>query len=116
MKKLLGLAIVLALATVLMLTKPTPQEIAYAAAGQMNYLVINKEKMPPDFAAAAAAAALIQTVEDAFSIGVRGANPGVRWHTADLVFLISSDLTVSRIGSLKCLWLLRNGFCFYIVH
>ena len=55
MKKLLGLAIVLALAIVLILTKPTPQEIASAATGQMNYTVINKEKMPPDFAAAAAA-------------------------------------------------------------
>ena len=37
MKKLLGLAIVLALAAVLMLTKPTPREIASAATGQMNY-------------------------------------------------------------------------------
>ncbi len=110
MKKLLGLAIVLALAAVLMLTKPTPQEIASAATGQMNYIVINREKMPPDFAAAA----VIQTVEDVFSIGVRGANSGVQWRTTDLVFLMYSDLTVSRVGSLKCLWLLRNGFCSYI--
>jgi hypothetical protein len=114
MKKLLGLAIVLALAAVLMLTKPTPREIASAATGQMNYIVINREKVPPDFAAAAAAAALIQTVEDAFSIGVRGANPGVQWRTTDLVFLMYSDLTVSHVGSLKCLWLLHNGFCSYI--
>ena len=116
MKKLLSLAIVLALAVVLILTKPTPQEIATAATGQMNYTVINREKMPPDFAAAAAAAALIQTVEEAFAIGVRGPNPGVQWHTTDLIFLIYSDLTVARVGSLKCLWLLRNGFCFYVSH
>ena len=51
MKKLFVLAIVLALAIVLILTKPTPQEIASAATGQMNYTVINREKMPPDFAA-----------------------------------------------------------------
>ena len=114
MKKLLGLAIVLALGIVLILTKPTPQEIASAATGQMNYTVINKEKMPPDFAAAAAAAALIQTVEDVFAIGARVPNPGVRWRTADLIFLMYSDLTVVRVGSLKCLWLLRNGFCSYI--
>jgi hypothetical protein len=113
MKKLLGLAIVLALAAVLMLTKPTPSEIASAATGQMNYIVINREKMPPDFAAAAATAALIQTVEQVFSIGVRHPNSGVQWRTTDLVFLIYSDLTVSRVGSLKCVWLLRNGFCFY---
>ena len=47
MKKLLGLAIVLALAIVLILTKSTPQEIASAATGQMNYTVINKEKCRP---------------------------------------------------------------------
>ncbi len=76
MKKLLGLAIVLALGIVLILTKPTPQEIASAATGQMNYTVINKEKMPPDFAAAAAAAALIQSVEDLFAIGARVPNLG----------------------------------------
>jgi len=70
--------------------------------------------MPPDFAAAAAAAALIQTMEDVFSIGVRGGDPGLQWRTTDLVFLMYSDLTVSRLGSLKCLWLLRNGFCLYI--
>ena len=114
MKKLLGLAIALALAIVLILTKPTPQEIASAATGQLNYTVINKEKMPPDFAAAAAAAALIQTVEDVFAIGLRGPNPGVQWRTTDLIFLVYSDLTVAHAGSLKCLWLLRNGFCSYM--
>ncbi len=113
MKKLLGLAIVLALAAILMLTKPTPQEIASAAAGRMNYIVINRDRMPRNFAAAAAAAALIQTVEQVFSIGVRSPDSSVKWRTTDLVFLIYSDLTVSRVGSLKCLWLLRNGFCFY---
>jgi hypothetical protein len=110
--KLLGLAIFLAFATVLILTKPTPQDIASAAAGQMNYVVFNRGKMPPDFTAAAAAAVLIQTVEDAFSIDVRGA--GMRWHTSNLVFLMYSDFTVAREGSLKCLWLLHNGFCAYI--
>ncbi len=114
MKKLLGLAIVLALAIVLILTKPTPQEIASAATGQLNYVVINREKMPPDFAAAAAAAALIQTVEDVFAVGLRGQNPGVQWRTTDLIFMVYSDLTVARVGSLKCLWLLRSGFCGYI--
>ena len=114
MKKLLGLSLVLGLAIVLILTKPTPREIASAATGQMNYIVINREKMPPDFAATAAAAVLIQTVEDVFAIGVRGANPGVQWRTTDLVFLMYSDLTVARAGSLKCAWLLRNGFCTYV--
>jgi hypothetical protein len=114
MKKLLGLAVVLGLAIVLILTKPTPREIASAATGQLNYVVINREKMPPDFAAAAAAAALIQTMEDVFAIGGRGASPGVQWRTSDLVFLMYSDLTVARVGALKCVWLLRNGFCSYI--
>ncbi len=114
MKKLLVLAIVLAFGTVLILTKPTPQDIASAATGQMNYIVVNKEKMPPDFTGAAAAAVLIQTVEDAFSIDVRSAAPGMRWHTANLVFLMYSDFTVAGEGSLKCLWLLRNGFCAYM--
>ena len=114
MKKLLGWGLVLGLAIVLILTKPTPREIASAATGQLNYIVINREKMPPDFAATAAAAVLIQTVEDVFAIGVRGANPGVQWRTTDLVFLMYSDLTVARAGSLKCAWLLRNGFCTYV--
>ena len=78
------------------------------------YIVINREKMPPDFAAAAAAAALIQSVQDVFAIGVRGASPGVQWRTTDLVLLLYSDLTVSHVGALKCVWLLRNGFCFYV--
>ena len=112
MKNLIGLAIVLGLAVVLILTKPTPQDIASAAAGSMNYVVINKDKMPRDFAAAAATAAVIQTVEDVFAIG--GRNPALKWRTTDLIFLMYSDLTLVNIGSLKCAWLLRNGFCAYI--
>jgi hypothetical protein len=114
MKKLLGLAIVLALSVVLILTKPTPQEIASAATGQINYVIINREKMPPDFAAMAATAAFVKTVEDVFSIGTHGADLGLQWHTTDLVFLMYSDLTVANVGSLKCLWLLRSGFCSYM--
>ena len=85
----------------MILTKSTPQEIASAATGQMNYTVINKEKMPPDFAAAAAAAALIQTVEDVFAIGARVPNPGVRWRTTDLILLMYSDLTRCPRGLLE---------------
>jgi len=114
MKNLIGLAMVLGLAIVLILTKPTPQDIASAAAGHMNYIVINKDKMPRDFATAAAAAAVIQTVEDVFATGARNPDPAVKWRTADLVFLMYSDLTLAGIGSLKCVWLLRNGFCAYI--
>jgi hypothetical protein len=112
MKKLVGLAIVLALAVVLILTKPTPHDIASAAAGQMNYVVFNKDKMPRDFASAIAAAALIQSVEDIFN--VQAPKPGVKWQTTDLIFLMYSDLTLANTGSLKCLWLLRSGFCSYI--
>ncbi len=114
MKKLIGLAIVLGLAVVLILTKPTPQDIASAAAGSMNYVTINKDKMPRDFAAAAATAAVLQTVEDVFAIGGRDPDPAVKWRTSDLIFLMYSDLTLAGTGSLKCVWLLRNGFCAYI--
>ena len=112
MKKLLGLSLVLGLAIVLILTKPTPRDIVSAAIEQMNYIVINREKMPPDFAAAAIAAA----ADDLFVIGVRGADGGMRWRTTDLVFLMYSDFTVARVGSLRCVWLLRNGLCSYIHH
>jgi hypothetical protein len=114
MKKLLTIAIVLGLAVVLILTKPTPQEIASAATGQMNYVVFNKNKMPREFVAAAGAAAVLQTVQDIFSGGrAPGAEAPVRWQTRDLVFLATSDLTLAHFGSLKCAWLLRNGFCIY---
>jgi hypothetical protein len=112
MKNLIGLAIVLGLAVVLILTKPTPQDIASAAAGRMNYIVINEDKMPRDFSTAAAAAAVSQTVEDVFAAG-GNPDPALRWRTADLIFLMYSDLTLAHVGSLKCLWLLRNGFCAY---
>jgi hypothetical protein len=112
--RFLGLAIFLAFAAVLILTKPAPQDIASAASGKMNYVIFNRERMPPDFTAAAAAAVLLQTVEDAFSIDVRSAAPGMRWRTANLVFFMYSDFTVVHEGSLKCVWLLRNGFCVYI--
>ena len=114
MKQLIGFAILLGLAVVLILTKPTPQDIASAAAGHMNYVVINRDKMPRDFATAAAAAVVIQTVEDVFAIGGRNPDPALKWRTSDLIFLMYSDLTLSGIGSLKCIWLLRNGFCSYI--
>ena len=114
MKKLLGLAIVLGVAIVLILTKPTPQDIASAAAGQMNYTVINKDKMPRHFAAAVAAAAVIQSVQDVFSIGSRSPDAAVKWRIKDLIFLMYSDLTLAGTGSLKCVWLLHNGFCAYI--
>ncbi|MGO9546206.1 MAG: hypothetical protein ACLPPF_15605 [Rhodomicrobium sp.] len=114
MKKLLGVAIILGLAIVLILTKPTPQEIASAATGQMNYVVINKDKMPRDFAAAAAAAAVIQSVGDVLGLGDSHPNLAVKWRTSDLVLLMYSDLTLANAGSLKCVWLLRNGFCTYI--
>ncbi len=113
MKILLGLAIVLAVAIVLILTKPTPQEIASAAAGQMNYFIINKDKMPRDFVAAVAAAAVIQSVQDVFSIGARNPDPAVNWRNTDLIFLTYSDLSPASIGSLRCVWLLHNGFCAY---
>lgn len=113
MKKLFAIAIVLSLAIVLILTKPAPEDIASAAAGHMNYIVINKDKMPQDFATAVAAAAVIQTVQNVFAIGGRNPDPALKWRTTDLVFLMYSDLTLSNIGSLKCVWLLRNGFCSY---
>jgi hypothetical protein len=114
MRNLLAIAIILGLAVVLILTKPTPQEIVSAATGQMNYVVINKDKMPRDFVAAVAAAAVLQSVQDIFSGGrAPGPDAPVRWRTRDLVFLTSSDLTLASSGSLKCVWLLRNGFCIY---
>ncbi len=113
MKKLLSVAIVLALAIVLILTKPTPHEIATALTGEMNYIVINRDEMPRDFAAAAAAATVLQAVEDVFAIGAHGSNAGVQWRTTDLIVAMYSNLTLTRVGSLKCLWLLRNGFCSY---
>ena len=113
MKKLLGLAIVLAVAIVLVLTKPTPREIASAAAGRVNYVVVNEDKMPRDFAAAAAAAAIVKSVQEVFSIGGGSPDPGVNWRTRDLAFLMYSDLTLADTGSLKCIWLLHNGFCYY---
>ncbi len=114
MKSLFAIAIVLGLAVVLVLTKPTPQEIASAAAGQMNYVVVNKDSMPRDFVAAIAAAAVLQGVQNFFSgSGIANAAP-VTWRTRDLIFLTSSDLTLVNFGSLKCVWLLRNGFCAYI--
>jgi hypothetical protein len=114
MKKLLAIAIVLGLSVVLILTKPTPQEIASAATGQMNYVVINKDKMPREFVAAAGAAAVLKTVQDIFSGGgATGPDLPVRWQTRDLVFLTSSDLTLANFGSLKCVWLLRSGLCIY---
>jgi hypothetical protein len=114
MKKLLAIAIVLGLAVVLVLTKPTPQEIVLAAAGQTNMVIVNKDKMPREFVAAAGAAAVLKTVQDIFS-GSAATSPDlpVRWHTSDLVFLITSDLTLANFGSLKCVWLLRSGFCRY---
>ncbi|MGA7324302.1 MAG: hypothetical protein WBX25_07450 [Rhodomicrobium sp.] len=114
MKKLLALAIVLAIAVAMILTKPTPEDIASAAVGRLNYIVINKDKMPRDFAAAAAAAALIQGVQQAFSGGNRDLDPAIKWRTDDLIVLTYSDLTLANVGSLKCLWLLRSGFCSYI--
>ncbi len=115
MKKLIALAIVLGLAVTLILTKPAPQEIASAAAGELNYVIINKDKMPPGFVAAVAAAALIQSVEQIFSTG-GGKNPdaALKWRTDDFVFFMYSSLTLAHTGSLKCVWLLRNGFCTYI--
>jgi hypothetical protein len=109
MKKLLGLSLVLGLAIVLILTKPAQRDMAFAANRQMNYIVINREKLPPDFATAAVAAA----AEDLFTIGVRGVDESMQWRTTDLAFLLYSDFAVARVGSLKCVWLLRNGFCAY---
>jgi hypothetical protein len=115
MRYLLGLAIVLALAIVLVLTKPTPQDIASAATGQMNYVVLNKDQMPRDFVAAAGAAALVQSVQDIFLAGEAGSrNAPLMWRTSDLIFLLYSDFTLKYFGSLKCAWLLRNGFCIYV--
>jgi hypothetical protein len=114
MRNLLAIAIVLGLAVLLILTKPTPQDIASAATGQMNYVVINKDKMPSEFVAAAGAAAVLKTVQDIFSGGrPTGPDLPVRWRTRDLIFLTLSDLTLANFGSLKCVWLLRNGFCIY---
>src|SRR5262249_44805182 len=114
MRNLLAIAIVLGLAVVLILTKPTPQEIVSAATGEMNFVIINKDRMPREFVAAAGAAAVLKTVQDIFS-GTAGTGPDlpVRWQTRDLVFFTSSDLTLANFGSLKCVWLLRNGFCIY---
>jgi hypothetical protein len=114
-KVILGLAIGLALAIALILTKPTPQEIASAATGKMNYVVINKDKMPRDFVAAVAAAAVVQSVQDIFlSGGSRNPKAPAMWGTRDLVFLTYSDLSLAELGALKCVWLLRNGFCVYV--
>jgi hypothetical protein len=115
MKKLLAIAIILGLAVVLILTKPTPQEIVSAATGQMNYIVINKDKMPREFVAAAGAAAVLKTVQDIFSGSrVPGLDyTGISWRTGDFIFLTSSELRLTNFGSLKCVWLLRNGFCIY---
>jgi hypothetical protein len=114
MKKLLAIAIILGLAVVLILTKPTPQEIVSAATGQMNYVVINRDKMPRDFVTAVAAGAVVQSLQDVFSPGrTPGPDAPFRWKTRDLIFLTSSDLTLANFGSLKCIWLLRNGFCIY---
>jgi hypothetical protein len=114
MKKLLAIAIVLGLAVVLVLTKPTPQEIVLAAAGQTNMVIFNKDKMPREFVTAAGAAAVLKTMQDMFSgSAATGLDLPVRWHTRDLVFLTSSDLKLANFGSLKCVWLLRNGFCIY---
>jgi len=113
MRILLAIAIVLGLAVVLILTKPTPQEIASAATGQMNYVIINRGKMPREFVAAAGAAAVLQSVQDIFAGRASGLDAAVRWQTRDLVFLTSSELTLANSGSLKCVWLLRNGFCIY---
>ncbi|MGC1588100.1 MAG: hypothetical protein WA791_20755, partial [Rhodomicrobium sp.] len=104
---------ILGLAVVLILTKPTPQYIVSAAAGSMNYIVINKDKIPRSFETAAATAAVIQTVEDVFAIGGRNPDAAVKWRMSDLIFLMYSDLTLAGTGSLKCVWLLRNGFCSY---
>ncbi len=116
MKKLLALAIVLAIAVAMILTKPTPEDIASAPAARLNYIVINKDKMPRDFVAAVAAAALIQGVQQVFSGGNRDLDPAIQWRTDDLIFLTYSNLMLANVGSLKCLWLLRSGFCSYISH
>lgn len=68
--------------------------------------------MPRDFATASAAAAVVQTIEDVVAMG-QSADPALKWRTTDLVFLMHSDLMLARAGSIKCLWLLRNGFCTY---
>ena len=70
MKKLLVLAIVLGLAVVLILTKPTPQEIASAATGQINYISYQQRKNAARFCRhGGRRRLLIQTVEDVFAIG-----------------------------------------------
>src|SRR3974390_3297764 len=62
MRKLPAIATVLGLAVVLILTKPTPQEIVSAVTGQMNVVIFNKSKMPREFVAAAGAAAVLQSM------------------------------------------------------
>ena len=114
MKKLIVFAIMLGLGVALILTKPTPQEIASAAAGRLNYVVINKDKMPRDFIAAVAAAAVVQSVAQVFTGRDPSLDSGINWRTDDLLFLMYSELTLAGTGSLKCIWLLRNGFCSYI--
>jgi hypothetical protein len=115
MRNLIVIAIVLGLAVVLILTKPTPKEMASAATGQMNYVIINKDKMPREFVAVAAAAAVLRTVEDIVpGTPVSGLGyTGISWRTGDFIFLKSSELRLINFGSLKCVWLLRSGLCIY---
>ena len=114
MRSLLSIGIVLTLAVVLLLTKPTPQEIASAAAGQMNYIVWNRDKMPRDFVAAVAAAAVVQSFTDFLSGGAKNREAPAGWQTRDLIFLTYSELSLTNFGALKCVWLLKTGFCRYV--
>jgi hypothetical protein len=112
MKNLIAIGIALALAVVLILTKPTPQEIASAAAGQMNYVVLNRDEMPRDFVAAVAAAAVVQSFTDLLSGGKNRDVPAA-WQTRDWIVFTYSELSLSNFGALKCVWLLKTGFCRY---
>ena len=112
-KKLLGLAVALALAAVLISTKPTSREIASAVTGQTNYVVFNKEKAPPGFTEAAVMAVLARSLQEVLSGGASGGPLSAQWRSTDFVFLTYSNLSLAGEGSLKCLWLLRNGFCAY---
>ncbi len=114
MKSLIVAVAVLFAAIILVATKPTPEEIAEAALGKINFVVVNRNSMPKDFLAAVAASAIIEGIGQLlhYQKPPEPAGP-LRWKINDLIFLRYSDLSLANVGSLKCLWLLRSGYCAY---
>jgi hypothetical protein len=114
MKSVVINVVIVAAAIILIATKPTPEEIVQAATGKINYVVINKDSMPEGFLPTVAATAIIQGIGRLFdqdkSSNLKGP---LSWSIDDLVFIRYTEVTVFNMGSLKCAWLLHNGFCFY---